>query len=297
MRSWQQFNQTWVVSFCQQNSPNGWQNVVSVTESQTFVSRQRTGLPKEWAGILQTVMKAMLTDTNLPMAYWAEAIGTVYYIVNRVWSRSINDIPYKLLRNRDPKLNYLRVFGNKALVNVPLKQRWKGGERDHQYIFVGYQASMKGYLFVTSQKKVCFSHSASFNEHSNWERFHGQTLMSFRVLANNPRRWKSNRRLMRSFSLQGHKLWCSQLSMLNNPEYQVGHKRAPPIWFGFKPVQAQANFVRVCESKSYQEAMQLESSEKAAWIAALQKEYKSLINHNVFSLAELPEGKSPVGYR
>lgn len=79
------------------------------------------GLLKQRGGVLQTMMHSMLTDAGLPISFWAERIMTACYL-NRLWSRAIHEIPYRLLFNRNPKLHFLGVFGMQAWVHVPQKE-------------------------------------------------------------------------------------------------------------------------------------------------------------------------------
>ncbi|CAI5799444.1 DDE-type integrase transposase recombinase [Podarcis lilfordi] len=72
---------------------------------------QENGVAECRGGVLQTQMKALLADANLPIKYWAESIKTANYIGNRLWSRVLDDIPYKILYNKSPSLQHLRIFG------------------------------------------------------------------------------------------------------------------------------------------------------------------------------------------
>ncbi|CAI5791960.1 Retrovirus-related Pol polyprotein from transposon TNT 1-94 [Podarcis lilfordi] len=82
---------------------------------------QENGVAESRGGVLQTQMKALLADANLPVKYWAESIKTVNYIGNHLWSRVLDDIPYKILYNKSPSLQHLRIFGTKAWVDIPVK--------------------------------------------------------------------------------------------------------------------------------------------------------------------------------
>nr|XP_016475434.1 PREDICTED: uncharacterized protein LOC107797086 [Nicotiana tabacum] len=61
--------------------------------------------------------RTMLIGSGLAKNFWAEAVNTAYYLVNRCMIRSIlNKTPYELLNRRKPKLTYLRTFGCKCYV-------------------------------------------------------------------------------------------------------------------------------------------------------------------------------------
>ncbi|CAI5799279.1 Retrovirus-related Pol polyprotein from transposon TNT 1-94 [Podarcis lilfordi] len=136
---------------------------------------QENGVAERRGGVLQTQMKALLADANLPK-YWAESIKTANYIGNRLWSRVLDNIPYKILYNKSPSLQHLRIFGTKAWVDIPVKKRRKGGKRAQQLLFLGYESGTKSYKFEDNKNLLSYSQSASFNEQRNWPKIHANQL-------------------------------------------------------------------------------------------------------------------------
>nr|GEX73395.1 hypothetical protein [Tanacetum cinerariifolium] len=63
----------------------------------------------------RTVIKAtrtMLADSFLPTTFWAEAVSTACYVLNRVSvTKPQNKTSYELLTGRQPIISYLRPFG------------------------------------------------------------------------------------------------------------------------------------------------------------------------------------------
>ena len=61
--------------------------------------------------------RTMLHEYNLPLYFWAGAINTSCYILNRVFKIPIlNKTSYELWNNRKFKISYLRVFGCKCFI-------------------------------------------------------------------------------------------------------------------------------------------------------------------------------------
>jgi len=61
--------------------------------------------------------RTLLNDTNLPKYFWAEAVNTACYIMNRVLIRPIlTKTPYELYKGRKPNIYHLHVFGCKCFV-------------------------------------------------------------------------------------------------------------------------------------------------------------------------------------
>ncbi|GJX92318.1 ribonuclease H-like domain-containing protein [Tanacetum coccineum] len=54
----------------------------------------------------------MLADSLLPTVFWAEAINTTCYVLNRVLvTKPHNKTPYELIIGRAPIISFLRPFG------------------------------------------------------------------------------------------------------------------------------------------------------------------------------------------
>ena len=72
---------------------------------------------------------------------------SAYHILNRVPTRGKKAIPSELWYKRKPNLNYLRVWGCRAIVRVRGNKRKKLGERGFDCIFVGYAHHSHAYRF------------------------------------------------------------------------------------------------------------------------------------------------------
>ncbi|GKG27710.1 hypothetical protein Tco_0406037 [Tanacetum coccineum] len=65
--------------------------------------------------------------------------------------------PYELLTIRKPNLNYLRVWGCRVVVRVPNLKLKTLGERDTEYIFVGYAEHSKAFRFYVIEPNESIS--------------------------------------------------------------------------------------------------------------------------------------------
>ena len=67
--------------------------------------------------------KTMLIESNLPRKFWAEAVNTSYYIVNRVMVRfSSRKTSYEMFKGKKPSLAHFKVFGIKYFVHINEKK-------------------------------------------------------------------------------------------------------------------------------------------------------------------------------
>nr|GFD36663.1 putative ribonuclease H-like domain-containing protein [Tanacetum cinerariifolium] len=68
----------------------------------------------------RTLIKAartMLTDSLLPIIFWAEAVSTACYVLNRALvTKTHNKTPYELLNGRTPRLDFMRPFSSPVTI-------------------------------------------------------------------------------------------------------------------------------------------------------------------------------------
>lgn len=99
--------------------------------------------------------RCLLLDANLDKTFWAEAVSTATYLINRAPARAIGHKIPEEWSSEKPSLSHLRVFGTRALAHVPKQSRKKWDEKSKECIFLGYAEDSKGYrLFDTSKKKI-----------------------------------------------------------------------------------------------------------------------------------------------
>ena len=115
--------------------------------------------------------RIMLHEYNLPLYFWAEAVNTSCYILNRIFKRPIlNKTPYELWNNRKPRILYLRVFRCKCFILNTKDNLGKFDSKADERIFLGYSTSSKAYrvfnkrtLVVEESMHVVFYESNSFD--------------------------------------------------------------------------------------------------------------------------------------
>ena len=127
--------------------------------------------------IVETAL-SMLSQSNMPNEFWAEAINTAVYLRNRSPTTSLNAItPYEALFNRKPDVSHLRVFGCRAFVHIPKEQRKKFEEKSRKSVFVGYPDGTKGYkLYDLKSRRFIRSRDVIFVEKEFHDFDNGQSL-------------------------------------------------------------------------------------------------------------------------
>ncbi len=81
----------------------------------------------------------MLNEKNLPNYFWAEAIVTVMYIMNRTPTTVVHGMtPEEKFTGKKPNVSHLKVFGYIAYVHVPNEKKSKLDPKAKKCIFIGY---------------------------------------------------------------------------------------------------------------------------------------------------------------
>ena len=89
----------------------------------------------------------MLSHAKLPKSYWAEAMYTVVYLINRSPSVPLKgDVPQRVWTGKDVSYQHLRVFRCLAYMHVPKDHRSKLDNKSKACIFMGYSEDEFGYM-------------------------------------------------------------------------------------------------------------------------------------------------------
>ncbi|KAM1756495.1 hypothetical protein ACFX11_005857 [Malus domestica] len=113
----------------------------------------------------------MLHEKNLPYAFWAEAVNTAVYLINKCPTKALKKLtPFEAYSGRKPGIAHLKIFGSLCYVHIPSNLRHKLEENSHKCIFVGYGSSEKGYrLFDPISRKIVLSRDVTFDENNSWD--------------------------------------------------------------------------------------------------------------------------------
>jgi hypothetical protein len=112
----------------------------------------------------------MLNEKNLPNYFWAKAIVTVVYIMNRTPIATIHGMTSEeKFTSKKPDVSHLRVFGYIAYVHVHDEKRSKLDPKADNCIFIRISLEQKGYkYFNPSTRKLQVSKDVVFDEMVSW---------------------------------------------------------------------------------------------------------------------------------
>ncbi|GJX45293.1 putative ribonuclease H-like domain-containing protein [Tanacetum coccineum] len=107
----------------------------------------------------RTLIKAartMLAYSLLPTVFWAEAVNTACYVLNRVLvTKPHNKTPYELIIGRPPSISFMRPFGCPVTILNTLDPLGKFDGKVEEGFLVGYYVNSKAFrVFNTQTRKV-----------------------------------------------------------------------------------------------------------------------------------------------
>ena len=95
------------------------QLIVPYTPQQNGVSERRNRTLMEMA-------RCLLYENKIPLKFWAEAVNTASYLLNRMTTKVLGDkTPYEIWYGFKPNVDHLKVFGNPCYVLQPEVKRTK----------------------------------------------------------------------------------------------------------------------------------------------------------------------------
>nr|GEX16622.1 zinc finger, CCHC-type [Tanacetum cinerariifolium] len=117
-----------------------------IHETTALYTQQQNGISERKNRVLKEMVNFMLSYFGLSQGFWGEAMLTDCYLLNRVPNKRNRITPYEPWTKK-PNLNYLRVWGCRAAVRLPVPKLKTLGEKDIECIFVGYVKHSKPFRF------------------------------------------------------------------------------------------------------------------------------------------------------
>uniref|UniRef100_A0A2N9IEJ3 Integrase catalytic domain-containing protein n=1 Tax=Fagus sylvatica TaxID=28930 RepID=A0A2N9IEJ3_FAGSY len=108
---------------------------------------QQNGIAERKNGPILAIARALMLQMHVPKSFWADAVLTATYLLNRMPSRVLKGkSPFEILfADKSPFSVPLKVFGCVSFVHNLNPSRDKLDPRAHKCIFLGYSRTQKGY--------------------------------------------------------------------------------------------------------------------------------------------------------
>ena len=127
---------------------------------------QQNGKAERAIRTINDTMRTLMFQAYLPEPFWAEALTTATYLLNRRPSKAIGSlVPYTRLHDCAPPYDMLRVFGCLCFPNVASTAKHKLSPRSVPCVFLGYPPQHRGYrCFDPVSGKIIISRHVVFDE-------------------------------------------------------------------------------------------------------------------------------------
>ncbi|KAJ4710008.1 Retrovirus-related Pol polyprotein from transposon TNT 1-94 [Melia azedarach] len=241
---------------------------------------QQNGVAERMNQTLLERARCMLSNAELTRRFWAEAVSTACYLINRGPHTGINlKTPFEVWSGKLADYSNLRAFGCTVYYHVnegKLEPRAKKG------VFVGCGDGVKGYrIWSPSEKRVILSRNVVFDENFMFN----PTVKSIVVSENESEPSGSSLPIASQHSLA--------LNRSKRANYGI-----PPKRYGFEDMVAYALQVaeevdtNCNEPSTYKEAVTC--TESTQWFAAMRDEMESLHKNQTWELTKRPRDRKIV---
>ena len=222
---------------------------------------------------------------------------TACYILNRVPSKRSIKTPYELWNQRTPKLDYLRIWGCRAIVRLPESKKRKLGDKGIECIFLGYAQNSKAYRFIVVQPNdlisvntIIESRDARFDENRfktipkahEISKENVSTEIPITTEGNNDDSFSDYQQVKprRSTRQRRQKTFGPDFEMYLVEGDRKGLIREYPIIYHLDE-----------DPQTYSEVMK--SHDSSFWKEAVNDEMDSIIENNILILVDLPLDQKP----
>jgi hypothetical protein len=127
---------------------------------------QQNGVVERKNRTLLDMARTMLDEYKTPDRFWAEAINTACYSINRLYlHRILKKTSYELLTGKKLNVSYFRVFGSKCFILIKRGRKSKFAPKAVEGFLLGYDSNTRAYrVFNKSTGLVEVSCDIVFDE-------------------------------------------------------------------------------------------------------------------------------------
>jgi transposase InsO family protein len=127
---------------------------------------QQNGVVERKNRTLLDMARTMLDEYKTLDRFWAEAISTACYSINRLYlHRILKKTSYELLTGKKPNVSYFRVFGSKCFILIKRGRNSKFAPKAVEGFLLGFDSNTRAYrVFNKSTRLVEVSCDIVFDE-------------------------------------------------------------------------------------------------------------------------------------
>jgi hypothetical protein len=116
---------------------------------------QQNGVLERKNRTLLDMARTMLDEYKTPDQFWAKAINTAGYSINRLYlHRILNKTSYELLTGKKPNVSYFRVFGSKCFIIIKRGRKSKFAPKVVEGFLLGYDSNIRAYRVFNKSTRL-----------------------------------------------------------------------------------------------------------------------------------------------
>ena len=135
--------------------------------SAPYTPEENGKIERAW-GTLTGMARCMMVTAGVPKEFWPFALSTAVYLKNRSFHSSHGKTPFEMFHGNRPDLSHLHIFGCKAFVLNEVRKKLDSKAR--VAILLGYSDNSKAYVVASTDgtdkkaPKVWLSRNVTFND-------------------------------------------------------------------------------------------------------------------------------------
>ncbi|KAE8718737.1 hypothetical protein F3Y22_tig00109992pilonHSYRG00051 [Hibiscus syriacus] len=256
---------------------------------------QQNGVAERMSRTLLERTRAMLRDACLEKSFWAEAVNTACFLVNRAPSTAIElKTPMEMWTGKPVDYSNLHVFGSIVYVMYNAQEISKLDPKSRKCKFLGYADGVKGYrLWDPTARKVIISRDVIFVEGKLQRKEDDDSAEKSETTQIHVE--KEFEEGDSSEAEPAHDEQVPESSEAPTTR-QSDRVRRRPNWYSDYVIEGNIAYCLLTEDgepSTYQEA--INSSDASLWMMAMQEEIEALHKNNTWDLVPLPQGMKPIG--
>ncbi|KAK9109634.1 hypothetical protein Sjap_017694 [Stephania japonica] len=237
--------------------------------------------------------RAMLSTAELRKKFWAEAVNTACYVINRAPSTAIElRTPMEMWTGKPVDYSNLHVFGSPVYAMYNAQETTKLDPKSRKCLFLGYADGVKGYrLWDSTTHKVVVSRDVLFTEDKVQQIEKDDSISettTVQVECESERKDSSE-------AVPEHEENEPGEPEVPEPR-RSSRTRNAPDWHSEYIMESNVAYCLLTEEgepSTLQEAMH--GSEASRWTAKNAEEIEALHKNKTWELVPLPGGRKPIG--
>ncbi|KAL3833987.1 hypothetical protein ACJIZ3_008723 [Penstemon smallii] len=260
------------------------QNGVAERMNKTFLERTR----------------AMSRTAGIAKSFWAEAVKTACYVINRSPSTAIDlKMPMEMWTGKPADYSHLHTFGSPVYVMYNAQERSKLDPKSRKCIFLGYVDGVKGYrLWDPIAQKVIISRDVIFTDDKIQEKENDSTskekpdTTTVEVEVED----RQEQEVLDSSEAAPEHEEQEQVELTTPQVRRSTREIRQPAWHSDYIMEGNIAYCLLTEDgepSTFHKATK--SREASLWMTAMQEEIEALHKNKTWDLVPLPQGRKAIG--